>query len=360
MKTTKFAHFVRNNVRSISSKNRINFFRQMAILSRAGVGLLDGLKMLHRSAKGPLKALIADTITLIEQGSDFSKISEYYVKFFDKTMISMIRAGEQTGGLPETMQQIYENLKRSSEFTRKIKGAMTMPIITFVIAIAVLFFMALYVIPNFSGFLSSMGTEMPPLTQAVVNFSDFVIEKWQDILSYTLGTIAGFVALYTMIPPFKYMMHHIFIKTPLVGPIILYSALSNFSNTMGKLIGTGIGIVDSITIANQASKLLPVKKISERSIKIVISGGNISTAFSQSKIIPSIYSDLLRAGEMSGSLDTTFDQLAIIYREEADYKVSILQAMIQPIMTILIGGIVGIIAASLIMGMVALWAKQGG
>ncbi len=357
---SRLSHFMRNHVRSISNKNRINFFRQMAILTRAGVGLLDALKMLHRSSKGPMKTMIGDTITLIEQGNDFSKISEYYVKFFDKTMSSMIRAGEQTGSLPETMQQLYENLKRSSEFSRKVKGAMTMPVITFVIAIGVLFFMALYVIPNFSGFLSAMGTDMPPLTQAVVDFSDYVINNWKNLLTYTIGGIVGFIALYSMVRPFKYMMHHVFIKTPLMGPIILYTSLSNFSNSMGKLVGTGIGVIDSIRVASEAGKLLPLNRVTERCIQIVTSGGDISTSFSQSNIVPSIYTDLLRAGELSGTLDHTFDQLAIIYREEADHKIATLQVMIQPIMTILIGGIVGVIAASLIMGMVALWAKQGG
>ena len=359
MKKTAFAHFMRNNVRSISPKNRINFFRQMAILTKAGVSLLDTLKLLKKSARGHLKQLVTDIVENIEQGNNFSTIGKYYVKFFDKTMLSMIKAGENSGTLPDSMQQIYENLKRSSEFSRKIKGAMIMPIITFVLAIGVVFFMALHVIPSFSEFLSSMGADMPALTQAIVTFSDFVIAKWKNILTYSIVVIVTFMAAYKFIIPFKNMMHHIFLKTPLIGPIILYSTLSNFSNSMSRLLGSGVGVIDSIQISNESSKLLPLRKVVNRAIKIVTSGGDISTSFYEARFIPPIFCDLLKSGEMSGTLDNTFKHLSEIYREEADHKVSALQVAIQPIMTILIGGIVGVVAGGLILGMVALWAGQG-
>ena len=359
MKKTAFAHFVRNNIRSVSSRNRINFFRQMAILTKAGISLLDALKMLGRSAKGPIKKLISDTIEIIEQGSDFSTIGKYYIKFFDKTMSSMIEAGENTGTLPGTMQQIFENLKRSSEFSRKIRGALVMPLATFILAIGVLFFMSLYVVPNFSTFLSSMGAELPPLTRGIVDFSDFVIAKWKDMLIYSVAVIGVFLILNTLIGSFRYLMHKIYLKIPLVGSIILYSTLSNFANAMAKLLGSGVGVADSIKIAKDTSNLLPFKRVVQKSIGVVMAGGDISTSFEKTSFIPSIFSDLLKSGEASGTLDHTFEQLSSIYREEVDYKASALQTAIQPIMTILIGGIVGVIAGGLIMGMVALWAQQG-
>jgi type IV pilus assembly protein PilC len=357
MKKTQLAHFLRNHVRSISSKDRINFFRQMAILTHAGIGLLDALKMLQRSSRGPIKSLITDTIDLIEQGSDFSTVGKYYIKFFDKTMAGMIKAGESTGTLPETMNQVYENLKRSSEFSKTVRGAMIMPISTLIVAIGVFFFMALKVIPTFSAFLSSAGTDLPALTVMVVDLSSFIIEKWKDILIYTISSIVLFIAIYVFIKPFRNMMHHVYIKIPLIGPIILYSALSNFSNSMAKLLGTGISVVDSIHISNEGGKLLPFKSVTEQAIKTVTSGGDISRSFYKASFIPSIFCDLVKSGEMSGTLDTTFEQLSQIYREETNHKVSILEVSIQPIMTILIGLIVGVIAGALIMGMVALWSK---
>lgn len=359
MKTSGYAHFFRNTVRGIPARQRINFFRQMAILTRAGVTLLASLKMLHRSSKGALRRLIGDTIMLIEQGNDFSKISRYYVKFFDKTIASMIRAGEQSGNLPEVTQQIFENLARAHAFKRKIRGALMMPLFTFIFAIGVIFFLALYVIPQFVGFLESMGSELPAITRMVLDVSTFIIAYWKEILIYSGAGIAGFFTLYSVVRPFKFIMHHIFIRLPLIGPMMLYTVLTDFSNSMAKLLGSGIGVVDSMKIADEGVWLLPIRSVTRDAMATILAGGDMSTAFERASPVPSIYSDLLQAGEQSGALDDVFDQLAIIYREEAEYKISALQAMIQPVMTILIGGIVGIVAASLILGMVSLWAKQG-
>lgn len=357
MKKTPLAHFIRNNVRSISAKNRINFFRQLSILTRAGITLLDALKMMRRSAKGPIRQMINDMIQLIEQGNELSKICEYYVKFYDKTMSSMLKAGEQTGTLPEVTQQIYINLQRSYKFKRKIKGAMTMPVATLIFAIGVIFFLALYVIPSFSVFLKGMGSDLPPLTQFVVDTSDIVIKEWKNILIYTFGSIFLFLAMYSSVKPFKYTMHYLFLYIPVIGPIMLFGTLSNFSNNMSNLLGSGIGVIDSISIANGSDKLLPFKKIADKAIDTVISGRRMSVAFTQDRLIPPMFSDLMQAGEESGNIDDAFKQLALIYQEEVDHKIETLQAMIQPLMTVLIGGIVGIVAASLVLGMVSLWAS---
>lgn len=358
MKKTPLAHFIRNNVRSISTKNRINFFRQMSILTRAGITLLDALKMMKRSSRGTIKQMITDMIELIEQGSEFSKIGEYYVKFYDKTIFSMLQAGEQTGTLPDVMRQVYLNLQRTYKFNRKIKGAMIMPMITLVIAIGVIFFMALFVIPNFSGFLSGMGAELPPITQFVVDMSDFIIREWKNILLYSFIVVAIFAGLYLFVKPFRYGMHIVFVYTPVVGPIILFSTLANFSNSMSRLLGSGVGVLDSLRIVNSSDGFLPFQKIVSKSSATVTSGRNMSVAFANNRLIPSIFSDLMQAGEESGNMDDAFEQLSNIYQEETNYKIEILEAMIQPIMTLFIGGIVGVIAASLILGMVALWASQ--
>ncbi|WP_321778166.1 type II secretion system F family protein [Sulfurimonas sp.] len=355
MKKTPLAHFIRNNVRSVSAKNRINFFRQMSILTHAGITLLDALKMMRRSAKGPIKQMVCDMIQLIEQGNELSKISEYYVKFYDRTIASMLKAGEETGTLPEVMQQIYINLQRSYKFKRKIKGAMIMPLATLIIAIGVIFFMALYVIPAFSTFLEGMGSGLPPLTKFVVDTSNIIIKEWENILIYSFGFIFSFITIYSVIKPFKYGMHYLFLYIPVIGPIILFSTLSNFSNNMSKLLGSGIGVIESITIANGSDGLLPFKKIVDKVVGNVISGRHMSVAFAQDRLIPPIFNDLVQAGEESGNLDDAFEHLAYIYQEETDYKVEILESMIQPVMTILIGVIVGVVAASLVLGMVSLW-----
>lgn len=360
MENTGFESFLRNNVSSISSKKKINFFRQMGILTRAGIPLLQSLHMLHRSAKGGMKRLLRDSMNLIEQGESFSSIGLYYTSFFDKTTISMMSAGEESGNLSQILKEIYINLEKKERFKKKIRGALVIPFFTFIFAIGVVFFIALYVIPSFTKFLESMGSELPPITQSVLDMSAFIIEYWKDMLMYTGIFIVVIILIYKLFRPVRYVLDYFLMYLPLIGPIVLYSSLSNFSNSMEKLIGSGVGLVESLNISNEGIGLLPFKAVVNSVGENIVAGQRFYEPFENSRFIPVIYTDLLYAGEESGNLDDSFGQLAMIYEEEADLKISILQASIQPIMTVLIGGIVGYVAASLILGMVALWGDIGG
>lgn len=359
MKNSGFDHFFRNHVGSISSKKRINFFRQMGILTRAGIPLLQSLKMLHKSAKGGMKNLLRDSMELIEQGESFSSIGNYYTIFFDKTTLSMMSAGEESGNLSDILKEIYINLEKKERFKRKIRGALMMPMFTLIFAIGVIFFMALSVIPAFTKFLESMGSKLPPITQSVLDMSAFIITYWKDMLTYAGITIVTVVIIYKLFKPVRYGLDYVLMYSPLIGPIALFSSLSNFSNSMEKLIGSGVGLVESLEISNEGVGLLPFKTVINKVSDSIISGGRVYEPFEEKRFIPVIYADLLYAGEESGNLDDSFGQLAMIYEEEADLKISTLQAAISPIMTIFIGGIVGYVATSLILGMVSLWGDIG-
>jgi len=332
----------------------------MGVLTNASIPLLGALQMLNKSAKGPIKPLMESSIRLIEEGNDFSEIGKYYPKFFDKTTRAMIAAGENSGTLPQVFKEVYSMLDKKEKFTRSIKGAMAMPIFSMIFALGVVFFMAMKVIPSFSTFLASVGAELPAITKSVLVFSDFMLAHWKDLLAYTVGFMVTFVLLYKTIRSFKYMMDHIFMKIPLVGPIILYGTLANFSSSMQKLFGSGVGLLEGLKISNEGINSLPLKKIVDDTQKSIIEGGNMHHVFEEARIIPSIYSDLLYAGEESGSIDDTFGQLAQIYEEETDLKIATLKGAISPIMTMVIGGMVGYIAAALILGMVSMWSATGG
>jgi type IV pilus assembly protein PilC len=353
-------HFIRNHVKGISPKKKINFFRQMGILTGAGITILKALKMMYKSSRGNIKPMLRDAIDLIEQGNDFSKIGEYYTVFFDKTSVAMIKAGEQSGNLPTVFRQIFTNLEKKNKFKNRIIGAMMMPAFTFIFAIGVVFFMAIKVIPEFAKFLSSMGTDLPPLTQMVLKSSNFLLTYWQDIFIYTGVCIGAIVTIYVLVKPVRYVLDYILMHMPLMGPIALLGNLATFSNSMAKLIGSGVSLVESMKISKEGVTLLPFKKVVDDAGIVVTAGGTLSDPFNRARFIPIIYGDLLQAGEESGSLDETLAQLTIIYEEETEQKIAVLQAAIQPIMTILIGGLVGLIAASLILGMVSMWASQGG
>ena len=357
MRAQGFEHFVRNRLRAIPIKVKLNFFRQIGMLTGAGIPILKTLKMLHKSAKSNMKALLKNAIDLIEQGNDFSKIGLYYPSFFDKTTIAMIKAGEQSGNLPEVFKQIFINLEKKDKFKSKIKGALKMPLFTLIFAIGVVFFMAIKVIPEFAKFLGSMGADLPPLTKMVLDISNYLIETWQDILIYSGAGLATIIVLYITIKPIRYALDYILIYIPLIGGISLFGNLASFSNTMAKLIGSGVGLTDSLKISKEGVTLLPLAKVINDAIDTIVAGGEFSQSFIAKKFIPDIYSDLLQAGEEGGNLDETLTQLTLIYEEETDIRIASLQSSIQPIMTIFIGLLVGTIAASLILGMVSLYSQ---
>jgi type IV pilus assembly protein PilC len=359
MRASGFDHFMRNHVKGISAKQKNNFFRQMGILTGSGITILKALKMVHRSSRGNMRTLLKDAVMLIEQGNDFSRLGHFYPIFFDKMTIAMIAAGEKSGNLAEIFKEVHHNLEKKTKFKKKIIGAMMMPVFTFLFAIGVVFFMAIKVIPEFAKFLNSMGADMPALTKWVLETSNYILEHWKVILTYSGGVIVAMIVLYIVLKPLRSFLDYVIIRIPLVGSIALYGALSSFSSSMHKLIGSGVGLVESLTISKEGIMLTPMRRLLDEVKEAIIAGGNFSDPFQKKKFIPLIYSDILIAGEESGNLDEALVQLTTIYEEETNQRVAILQGMITPIMTILIGGIVGVIAASLIMGMIAVWASTG-
>ncbi|MBN2722352.1 MAG: type II secretion system F family protein [Campylobacterales bacterium] len=360
MKAKGAEHFYRNHIRKVPQKQKNNFFRLMGILMGAGVPVLKAVKMIQRSSRGNIKLLLKDAVALIEQGNDFSKIGRYYPVFFDKMTLSMIGAGEKSGNLPEIFKEVHHNLEKKAKFKRKIRGAMTMPIVTLLFAVGVVFFMAIKVIPAFSGFLSSMGAELPALTQMVLDISTYLLDNWKNIATYSAAVFVSLIVIYKASKQVRYYLDYVLIYTPLVGSIMLYSALTNFSNTMSKLIGSGVGLVESLEISMEGINLMPFKKVLENVKEVIISGGNFSVPFQEAKFVPLIYADILQAGEESGNLEDALVQLMNIYEEETNQRIFILEQAITPIMTLLIGLVVGVVAASLILGMVSLWSATGG
>jgi len=352
--------FKRNHLRSINEKRRINFFRQMGLLTGSGIPFVRALQLQRKSAKGALRPMLTEVIARLEEGSSISAAVALYHKFFDPFVRSMIKAGEESGMLPDILKRLSEILKERAAFRRKIVGALAMPLLTLVFAVGVVLFLGLYVIPNFAGLLSGVGADLPPLTQFVLDVSNYLAEHWKELLSNVFTGLAVAVALYKTLKPVRYLVHHALLRIPIVGEIILYSALSQFAAMFGILLKSGVDVVESLNIAKKSIKSLPLLKVVDRSITVILQGGNISSVYLSSRIIPPVFSELLESAEESGGMDEVLPELAAIYKEEADYKIGVLGASIQPIMTILIGGIVGLVAASLILGMIAMWASQGG
>jgi type IV pilus assembly protein PilC len=358
--SSAWGNIKRNYLRSISEKRRINFFRQMGLLTGSGISFVRALQLQRKSAKGALKPMVSEVIARLEEGASITAAVALYHKFFDPFVRSMIKAGEESGMLPDILKRLSEILKARAAFKRKIIGALTMPILTLVFAVGVVFFLGLYVIPNFAGLLSGVGADLPPLTQFVLDISNYLAEKWKEILTNVFAAFAAVVVLHKTLKPVRYLFDRTLLRIPVVGEIILFSSLSQFAAMLGILLKSGVDVVEALNIAKKSIKSLPLLRVIDRSITVIMQGGNISTAYLSSRVIPPIFSELLESAEESGGMDKVLPELAVIYKEEADYKIGLLGASIQPIMTILIGGIVGVVAASLIMGMIAMWASQGG
>jgi type IV pilus assembly protein PilC len=355
-----WGNFKRNHLRSINEKRRINFFRQMGLLTGSGIPFVRALKLQHKSARGALKPMLTEVIGRLENGASISEAVELYHKFFDTFVRSMIKAGEESGMISDILKRLAEILKERAAFKRKIVGALAMPLLTLTFAIGVVMFLGLYVIPNFAGLLAGVGADLPPVTQFVLDVSNYLVEEWKTLLQRTAGVIAGLVVLYKLFRPLRYVFNLALLKTPVVGSVILFSSLSQFAAMFGILLRSGVDVVEALNIAKRGIHSLPLLAVIDRSITLIVQGGNISTAYMQSGLIPPVFSELLESAEESGSMDRVLTELAEIYKEESDYMIGVLGASIQPIMTILIGGIVGLVAASLVLGMIAMWSSQGG
>ena len=319
------------------------FSKQFATMVKAGLPILQVLTMLRDQLESPaMKEVVEDIRKSLEGGVTLSKCFEKYPELFDNIYVNLIKAGEASGKLDVFLLKIVDSLEKKEGIKKKIKSALMYPGIMFTVAVTVSAFMLIKVVPVFAKMYDGMGIELPAATATIMAMSDFLRGTGGMILLLSLITFfIVFKYLTSKNEKFKYMWHKQVLKLPIFGDMILKSMLARISLIMGNLSAAGVNLLESLEIAKSVSTNVVVLESLENVKKGVFSGETLTKLFLKDPLFPPTFSQLISVGEQTGQLDEMFGSVAKYYESEFDTVVDNLSSLIEPIMIVFMGLMIG-------------------
>ena len=329
--------------KKIKPEDIVIFSKQFATMVKAGLPILQTLSMLRDQLEHPeVKIIVEDVRKNLEGGLTLSKCFEKYPKVFDNVYINLIKAGEASGKLDVFLLKLVDSLEKREKVKKKIKGALMYPAVMFTVAITVMVFMLVKVVPIFAEMYEGMGVALPTPTQVIMNASNFMRGTGGMVLLFT--TVIGFIVfryLTTKVPAIRYKWHGRMLKMPVFGDMILKSLIARVSLIMGNLSAAGVNLLESIEIAKQVSNNDVVTQALENVKKGVFSGDTLTKLFLKEPTFPPTFSQLVSVGEQTGNLDEMFTSVSMYYEEEFDTAVDNMSSLIEPIMIVFMGTMIG-------------------
>lgn len=335
--------------RKVKRQDLINFCFHLEQLSKAGVPLLEGLSDLRDSIEQPsFKQTVAGVIEQIEGGSRFSDAVASYPDVFSPIFVSLIRAGEETGQLAEVFKNLTDTLKWQDELAAQTKKLLMYPAFVGVIISGVVFFLMIYLVPQLLGFIKNMGGELPLHTRILIVVSNVFVHYWYLLLAAPVALLVTVKILLLTSEKFRFRVDGWKLNVWLVGPILRKIVLARFATFFAMMYSAGITILDSIKISENIAGNLVIADGLKRVGAQIAEGQSFTTSFQNVGLFPPLVIRMLRVGETTGALDTAMHNVSYFYDREVKESIERVQAMIEPIMTVTMGLILGWVMLSVI------------
>ncbi|MGF1537438.1 MAG: type II secretion system F family protein [Elainellaceae cyanobacterium] len=333
----------------VSVKDKAVFSRQFAVLINAGVAVVRGLGILADQTTNPkFKAALLDVNSDVQQGTTLADSMSKHPQCFDNLYVSMVQAGETGGVLDEVMNRLSKLLEDMARLNNQIKSAMTYPIAVAVIAIAVFLGMTVFLLPIFAGIFDELDAELPAFTQFMLGISEAIRNPL-----LVAGTLVVIIVLtfafrqYYSTRVGRETVDRLLLKLPLFGDLIQKTAVARFCRTFGALSRSGVPILTSLEIVRDTTGNQVIANAIEVARQKIQTGGVISLALQQEKVFPPMSIQMINIGEETGELDTMLMKVADFYEDEVEQAVKALTSIMEPIMILVLGGMVGSILVAM-------------
>ncbi len=331
--------------KSVKKAELLLFFRQMGLLLRSGHTVVQALEAVAPMIKRyRLKSAIERMAKNIQSGMTFSAAMAEEKSIFPSIAVSLLESGEITGELDQIMTRLAEDLDKTMEIKRKLISSMTYPIIVILASVAVILFLVLGVVPKFASFLEGKGSELPASTQALMDMSEWMQNYGLTLLGFVSVFILLLLVAYTQ-PKGKFILDKVFLKTPLIGSSIIAASMAKTSWTLSMVLSSGLTVLESIRIAASINHNSVIKHSFEQAAEGVIQGEKLAIAMDKEGV-PDMVLHLTSAGEESGELSSVFKELGGFYHKELDSRINAMTSMIEPVLTLMVGGMVGFVYVS--------------
>ncbi|MEF8701474.1 MAG: type II secretion system F family protein [Candidatus Accumulibacter sp. UW26] len=327
----------------------IHFCFHLQQLVRAGVPILEGLTDLRDSLEHPrFREIVASLIESIEGGQTLSQAMAQHGRVFDQVFVSLIRAGETTGRLPEILHSLNESLKWEDELASQTKKMIAYPAFVGLIVLGATFFLMVYMVPQLKLFVRNMGQALPMQTQILFFVSDLMVAYWYLLLLLPLVLVCSLGILLHSNPLARLRFDGLKLRLPVLGTILRKIVLSRFANTFALLYASGIPILESIRSTQNVVGNLVIRQGLERVEQRIGEGQNVTAAFHSTGFFPPLVIRMLRVGENTGALDAALLNVSYFYTRDVRESVQKMQQLIEPLLTVVMGSLLGWIMLSVL------------
>ena len=335
------------------------FTRQFATMIGAGLPMVQCLDILSQQMEAPeLRKIVGEVKESVQSGTTLSEALRKHKKVFDDLYVNMVEAGEVGGALDTILVRLANYREKADALTRKVKGALVYPIVVSIVAIGVTIAMLKFIVPVFAKMFSDLGADLPGPTLIILGLSDFINDYF---LVMVLGAIAVFTAikLYGKTSKGRLNLDRFKLMLPALGTLIRKSSVARFSRTLGTLISSGVSILDALdTTARTAGNRVVHDAIKKATIAIA-EGDTITGPLKESGVFPPMVVQMISVGEKTGGLDEMLNKIADFYDEEVDAAVTALTSLIEPVVIVVMGAVIGGILIAMYLPMFDIIGKIG-
>jgi len=322
-------------------KTKVVFTRQLATMIDAGLPLVQCMEILSGQEPHPeFRKCLKSVKSSIESGSTFADALSKHPDIFDNLFTNLVAAGEMGGILDTILNRLAIYMEKSMKLREKVKGAMKYPVTVLVVSIGITMFLLVKVIPTFGDMFKSMGKELPGLTAWLIEVSDATIKNLPTVLMVLVAVAGAFI--YTIKQPKGRRIWHAFLlKLPVFGDLLRKAAVAKFTRTLGTLISSGVPILDALEIVAKTSGNVIIEEAIMYTRDRIAEGKSIAGPLMEQDVFPKMVVQMVAVGESTGAMDIMLSKIADFYEDEVDTAVDGITSLIEPLIMVVLGGIIG-------------------
>ena len=337
-----------DKLNNVTANDRINFTRQFATLVGAGLPIAQSLRTVaEQTSNKAMKTVIEEILADIEAGHSLGDSFSKHPNIFNNVYLSLIRAGEVSGTLDESLRRIAAQEEKDQKMMSKIKGAMMMPLITLAVMVVVFIYMMVEVVPHVESLYHDLGEELPGLTQALVAIKDFIFAFWWLVLLILAGLVVGFMQFLKTEPGIR-LSANFKLNVPMFNGLMRMLYMARYARISQILLSTGVSVLDTMAIAGNATNNIVVEESIKQAAEEVQGGKALSDSLRDKPYVDKMVSQMAAIGEQSGKIDEMLGKAAQVFEDDLDEKIAAISAMIEPLMMVMLAIIAGLLVGGVL------------
>lgn len=342
----------------VKNQDFVIYCRQFATLIRAGISIVEATNILAKqSTSKALKRALEQVEEDVRTGVTFSQSVAKHPKIFPELFVNMMRSGEATGNIDDTLERLANTFEKSFKLKKKVQSTLTYPAILLLITIVVVFFMLIYIVPTFVESFDEMGAELPLITVVTVAVSDWLKQFWWVVIVAVVAFVLGFHFLFKNNKQFNFTVHYTLLRIPVFGKLFQKSAIARLTRNLSSLFSSAVPILHALTISEKVSGNPVIGEVVLQARASLEKGSTLTEPLEKSWLFPPLVTSMTKIGESTGSLDYMLEKIADFYEDEVDRSVDTLKSLIEPMMILLLAVIIGFIVAAIMLPMFSLYEQ---